>query len=46
MNTKLHDEGLFLKTGEGKPFFTVDNMFGTEESEMTDIHRSIEAIIT
>lgn len=44
--TKLHEEGLLLKTMEGKPFFTVDNMEGTEESEMSKIRTDIEKIVT
>ena len=44
--TKLHKEGLLLKTKEGKPFFTVDNMEGTEESEMSSIRADIEQIVT
>ena len=36
---------LLLKTKEGKPFFTVDNMNGTDESEMSDIRSNIENIV-
>ena len=43
--TKLHQEGLLLKSLQGKMVTTVDNMFGTEESEMSDIRRDIERII-
>ena len=46
MKTKLHKEGLLLKTRKGKSFFTVDNMFGTDESEMAEIRSNIEGIIT
>ena len=46
MKTKLHKEGLLLKTRKGKSFFTVDNMFGTDESEMAEIRTNIEGIIT
>ena len=43
--TKLHQEGLLLKSLHGKMVTTVDNMFGTDESEMSDIRRDIEGII-
>ena len=43
--TRLHQEGLLLKSLHGKMVTTVDNMFGTEESEMLDIRRDIERII-
>ena len=43
--TKLHQEGLLLKSLHGKMVTTVDNMFGTDESEMSDIRRDIERII-
>ena len=46
MKTKLHKEGLLLKTRKGKSFFTVDNMFGTDQSEMAEIRTNIEGIIT
>ena len=46
MSTKLHKEGLLLKTKNGKAFFTVDNMFGTDQSEMAEIRKNIEDIIT
>ena len=46
MTTKLHEEGLLLKTRKGQPFFTVDNKFGTDESEMAEIRTNIEGIIT
>ena len=36
---------LLLKTKEGKPFFTVDNMNGTDESEMSEIRSNIESIV-
>ena len=36
---------LLLKTKEGKPFFTVDNMNGTDESEMSEIRSNIENIV-
>ena len=36
---------LLLKTKEGKPFFTVDNMNGTDESEMSEIRSNIETIV-
>ena len=42
--TKLHQEGLLLKL-HGKMVTTVDNMFGTDESEMSDIRTHIEKII-
>ena len=38
-------EDLLLTTKEGKPFFTVDNMNGTDESEMSDIRSNIENIV-
>ena len=43
--TKLHREGLLLKSLHGKMVITVDNMFGTDESEMSDIRKDIEGII-
>jgi hypothetical protein len=43
--TKLHQEGLLLKSLHGKMVTTVDNMFGTDESEMSDIRRDIEGIL-
>ena len=43
--TRLHQEGLLLKSLHGKMVITVDNMFGTDESEMSDIRRDIEGII-
>ena len=43
--TKLHQEGLLLKSLHGKMVTTVDNMFGTDQSEMSDIRRDIEGII-
>ena len=43
--TKLHQEGLLLKSVHGKMVTTVDNMFGTDKSEMSDIRRDIEGII-
>ena len=36
---------LLLTTKEGKPFFTVDNMNGTDESEMSEIRSNIENIV-
>ena len=36
---------LLLTTKIGKPFFTVDNMNGTDESEMSEIRSNIEKII-
>ena len=36
---------LLLTTGKGKPFFTVDNMHGTDESEMSEIRSNIEKIL-
>ena len=36
---------LLLITEEGKPFFTVDNMHGTDESEMNAIRGNIERIV-
>ena len=43
--TKLYQEGLLLKSSTGKMFFTLDNMNGTEESEMSQIRKYIERII-
>ena len=43
--TKLHREGLLLKSSRGKMVITVDNMFGTDEPEMSDIRKDIEDII-
>ena len=43
--SKLYNEGLLLKSSSGKMFFTVDNMKGTEESEMSAIRKEIEDII-
>ena len=45
MKTKLYGEGLLLKSAKGKMLLTVDNMFGTDESEMSDIREDIERII-
>ena len=36
---------LLLTTKQGKPFFTVDNMNGTDESEMSEIRSNIENIV-
>ena len=36
---------LLLTTKEGKPFFTVDNINGTDESEMSEIRSNIENIV-
>ena len=36
---------LLLKSSDGKMFFTVDNMYGTDESEMSEIRKNIEDII-
>ena len=43
--TKLYKEGLLLKPLKSKMAFTVDNMYGTDESEMSDIRKDIEGII-
>ena len=43
--TKLHEEGLLLKSSRGKMIITIDNMFGTDESEMSVIRKDIEGII-
>ena len=43
--TELYQKGLLLKSLDGKFFFTVDNMSGTDESEMSGIRNDIEAII-
>ena len=43
--TKLHEEGLLLKSSHDKMVITIDNMFGTDDSEMTDIRKDIEGII-
>ena len=46
-STKLYKEGLLLKprTPKNRMAFTVDNMKGTEETEMKDIREDIEGII-
>ena len=46
-DTKLYEEGLLLKPRAPKNAmaFTVDNMNGTEETEMKDIREDIEGII-
>ena len=44
LNTKLHTEGLLLRTEENTAFFPIDNMNG-DESEMSAIRRDIENII-
>ena len=36
---------LLLTTKEGRPFFTVDNMNGTDKSEMSEIRSNIENIV-
>ena len=36
---------LLLKTHKGRPFFTVDNMNGTDVSEMSEIRGNIEEIV-
>ena len=36
---------LLLTTKEGKPFFAVDNMNGTDESEMSEIRSNIDNIV-
>ena len=43
--SKLHKEGLLLKSSHGKMVITIDNMFGTDESEMLEIRNEIEGII-
>ena len=43
--TRLHREGLLLKSLHGKMVITIDNMFGTDESEMSNIRKDIEGII-
>ena len=43
--TKLYKEGLLLKPPNSKMAFTVDNMKGTEDSEMADIRKDIEGKI-
>ena len=43
--TKLYEEDLLLKSMQGKMVTTVDNMYGTDESEMSDIRQNIEHII-
>ena len=45
VGTKLYQEGLLLKSTDGKFFFTIDNVCGTEESEMSGIRKDIEQII-
>ena len=43
--SKLHEEGLLLKSSRGKMVITIDNMFGTDESEMSEVRNEIEGII-
>ena len=43
--TKLHREGLLLKSLHEKMVITIDNMYGTDESEMSDIRKDIEEIV-
>ena len=43
--TKLYKEGLLLKPLKSKMAFTVDNINGTEDSEMADIRNDIEGKI-
>ena len=43
--SKLHEEGLLLKSSCDKMVITIDNMFGTDETEMSDIRTDIEDII-
>ena len=43
--TELYRRGMLLKVSKGKMMFTVDNMFGTDQSEMSDIRQDIEGII-
>ena len=43
--TTLYKEGLLLKPLKNKMAFTVDNMNGTEDSEMVDIRNDIEGKI-
>ena len=45
MRTKLYGEGLLMKSSKGKMTFMVDNMFGTDESELSDIREDLERII-
>ena len=45
MATQLYQEGTLLKSSKGKIFFTVDNMHGTDKSEMSDIRKEIESTI-
>ena len=44
MNVEMY-ESLLLSTDKGKPFFAVDNMNGTDESEMSKIRHNIEEIV-
>lgn len=44
LDTKLHAEGLLLRTSQNTVFFPIDNMNG-DESEMSAIRRDIEGII-
>ena len=43
--TQLYQEGILLKSSKGKMFISVDNMHGTENSEMSDIRKEIESTI-
>ena len=43
--TRLYKEGLLLKASDGKMLFTVDNMSGTFESEISRIQDNLEGLI-
>ena len=43
--TKMYKEGILLKSSNGKMFASVDNMHGTDESEMSVIRKDLEEII-
>ena len=45
IQTKLYKKGILLKSSNGKMMLTVDNMFGTDQSEMSDIRKDIQEII-
>ena len=43
--TELYRKGVLLKTPKDKMMFTVDNVYGTDESEMSHIRKDIEGIM-
>ena len=45
LGTTIYQEGLLLRSPNGKMFVSVDNMHGTDESEMSAIRKDLEEII-